>query len=424
MVEEDIEITTFDGETITKSEYRDNIINMYVQAAYEGLTKITDFTVGSEAYHLADIIASLMLEHRENIDNNYRMSMIHYAAGEFLDNFGDIAGVHRIPAAPSTGEVVFTLKDTRRQDTVIPAGTIVSTEDAVSFLLDDDVTIMAGDTEGSGEVLCEQDGEYTNVLPNTVTIIVTDLGITGLSVTNPEIMAGGEDVEDDDVFRNRILNAPYNVPCGTLRWYENVILSDDACNMTVHDVRVMKDIVAEADVTIYFKPIEEDDYVERSDIKPDGDHMVPHAEADLYDLFKQQSYDLVGITVGLEEAEKVTVLPNETTEEGDTIEYLYAIVYESSEERTFDDIKDDIEAVVTDFNVDSEISVEFTPDLLASAIEEVEDVLRCRIIRHNKTTGDYGEFTEQITMNDNEYYAVDVEDISNRIREVDFTIDI
>ena len=139
MVEEDIEITTFDGETITKSEYRDKIINMYVEASYEGLTKITDFTIGSEAYHLADIMASLMLEQRENTDNNYKMSMIHFAAGEFLDNFGDVAGIHRIAASPSTGEVVFTLKEAKTEDITIPDGTVVATDDAISFILDDNV---------------------------------------------------------------------------------------------------------------------------------------------------------------------------------------------------------------------------------------------------------------------------------------------
>ena len=93
MVEEDIEYITFDGDTITKSNIRDEIINKYISANFDGLTKITDFNIGSEAYHLADVMASYILEHRELIDLNYRMSMIHYAEGEFLDNFGDMLGL-------------------------------------------------------------------------------------------------------------------------------------------------------------------------------------------------------------------------------------------------------------------------------------------------------------------------------------------
>ena len=70
MVEEDIEFVTFDGVAITKSDIRDEIINMYFEAGLDGMTKITDFTVGSEAYHLADVMASFILEHREMIDTN------------------------------------------------------------------------------------------------------------------------------------------------------------------------------------------------------------------------------------------------------------------------------------------------------------------------------------------------------------------
>ena len=81
MVEEDTDFITFDGDVLTKSGYRDEIINKYMQANIDGLTKITDFTIGSEAYHLADVMASLMLEHRELIDLNYRMSMIYTAEG-------------------------------------------------------------------------------------------------------------------------------------------------------------------------------------------------------------------------------------------------------------------------------------------------------------------------------------------------------
>ncbi|MBR3113964.1 MAG: hypothetical protein IKH29_09725, partial [Methanobrevibacter sp.] len=105
MVEQDAEFITFDGDVLTKSDYRNDIIDHYIQSRYDGLTKITDFSIGSEAYHLADLMASLMLEHREDIDSNYRMSMIHYAEGEFLDNFGDMAGVHREQSSPSVGEV-------------------------------------------------------------------------------------------------------------------------------------------------------------------------------------------------------------------------------------------------------------------------------------------------------------------------------
>lgn len=430
MVEEDLEFVTFDGETITKSDYRDNIINEYIEANREGLTKITDFTIGSEAYHLADIIASLMLEQRENIDLNYRMSMIHYAAGEALDNFGDVAGIHRIPSAPSEGTVTFTLQSAKSVATVIPEGTIVATDDAISFLLDEEVTIAAGSLSGSGEVICEQEGDYTNVLAGTVIVIVSDLGVNGLTVTNAEPMSGGQDTEEDDLFRNRILNAPYNVPTGTLRWYENVVKSDEDCEMSVASIMALKNVPGQdEDVTLYYKASDIAGEVVRPDLNPVSPYKVKKAKADLYDLFQQQSYDLVGITVGLEEASEVTVLPDTATEDGDTIHYLYAIVVDDSEkptDYTFEThVVPEVEGVIDDYNADSEIGVEFTPDGLASAIQENANyVYRCRIVRYNYTEGSYAEYSTQTDIDTDKYFVIDDTNLSDRIVESSFSLDL
>ena len=163
MVEEDTEFITFDGDTITKSDYRDEIINKYIQANIDGLTKITDFTIGSEAYHISDVMASLMLEHRELVDLNYRMSMIHTAEGEFLDNFGDPRGVHRIGSSPSTGSVTFTRLSEDTSDPILIAdGTQVATNDAISFIFDangEDLIMESGATTVTCDVICELEGE-------------------------------------------------------------------------------------------------------------------------------------------------------------------------------------------------------------------------------------------------------------------------
>ena len=189
MVEEDIEFETFDGDTITKSEIRDDIINMYLQASLDGMTQINDFTIGSEAYHLADVMASFILEHRELIDLNYRMSMIHTCEGEFLDNFGDMVGVHRRGSSPSVGVVTFTRLGTDTSSQIVIAdGSQVATDDAISFVVDndgEDLMIESGGVSVDAPVICEQEGAYTNVLPNTVTLVMGDLG-NRVSCTNEE----------------------------------------------------------------------------------------------------------------------------------------------------------------------------------------------------------------------------------------------
>ena len=290
MAEEDIEFITFDGDSITKSDYRDEIINKYIQANLDGLTKITDFTIGSEAYHLADVMASLMLEHRELIDTNYRMSMVHTAEGEFLDNFGDMVGVHRIGSSGSVGEVTFTRLGTDTTNPIVIAdGSQVATDDAISFIVDngEDLTIPNGSTSITAPVICELDGAYTNVLPNTITLVLGDLGNL-VSCTNENSMTGGADIESDDDYRSRILLNPYEVPTGTLAWYENVSLTCDS----VHDVYTYKgETVGDADINIVFNPNDWTDTVVREDINQyNEDNSIESPFKTNVETFKQYHF--------------------------------------------------------------------------------------------------------------------------------------
>ena len=424
MVEEDTEFVTFDGDTLTKSDFRDEIINMYIQANLDGLTKITDFTVGSEAYHLADVMATYILEHRELVDMNYRMSMIHTAEGEFLDNFGDMVGVHRIGSSPSVGEVTFTRLGTDTTSAIVIAdGSQVSTDDAISFIVDndgEDLILESGATSITANVICEQEGAYTNVLANTVTLVMGDLGNL-VSCTNAAAMTDGADIEVDDDYRARILLSPYEVPCGTLAWYENVSLTCDS----VHDVKTSKGTTSlDEDVTITFNPTDWEDTVTRLDlndynednsIESTSTGVMTKARQDLIELFSMREYDMVGITRAYHLAERVSVL------EGSS--YLFALLLEQN--YTISMVKDDVIAKITDFNKDAMISVEFNPSGLAALIEnEITGVSACRIVQYDSTNQTYTEIVEPVSMDDDEVYQVDLTDISDRIVALRFNLDI
>jgi len=347
--------------------------------------------------------------------------MIHYAEGEFLDNFGDMAGVHRHQSAPSVGEVTFTLAEASTDIVEIPADTVVATDDAISFILTDDVTIYPGELSGSGEALCEQDGEFTNVLPGTVNIIISELEINGLSVTNEDYFYDGADVEEDDEYRARILNAPGNVPTGSLPWFENVAMNDESVQNTVHDVIARKNVATyDEDIVMYFRALDETDTVVIDGV------TVLRAYAELVTLFEEPEYNIVGITMAFEAGESKTVLPASTTVSGDTINYLYAVVLDDDVQLS--DVLDDIEGVIIAFNDDAKLGNTFSPDTLVAEIEDsVEGVFRCRIVEHNVTDSTYSEVTDNnynITCNNDEYYAIDETNLDNRITEAAFTIDL
>lgn len=402
MVEEDTEFITFDGVTISKSDYRDEIINKYIRANMDGLTKITDFSIGSEAYHISDMMASLMLEHREMIDTNYRMSMIHTAEGEFLDNFGDPAGVHRYGSSPSQGEVTFTRLNTESTNQIIiPDGLVVSTEDAISFVVDNDgenITMNSGVNNVTCNVLCEQEGAYTNVLPETVTLIMNDLA-SQLSVTNVSEMTGGRDIEGDDDYRSRILLSPFAVAAGTLGWYENVALTLES----IHDVKVEKGLTqVEKDIKIIYNPVDWSD--------------TSIALNDLTELFAMKEYNAAGVTLDFILCSPVPVLT------GENVVY-FALLLDIN--YTIDMVKDSVIEKINQFNDDALIEIEFNPGSLASIIEnEIEGIDTCRIVEYDSTNERYTEIVEPITLEENEKYVVDLTDIETRIREMRFNLDI
>ena len=407
MVEEDIEYETFDGDVLTKSDFRDEIINKYLEASLQGMTQINDFTVGSEAYHLADVMASFILEHRELVDLNYRMSMIHSAEGEFLDNFGDMVGVHRKGASASVGKVLFTrLSSDTSTEIVIPNSTQVSTDDAISFSIDEegDIVIPATATSVEANVICEQEGAYTNVEPNTITLVFGDVGNL-VSVTNEEKFTEGEDIETDDEYRSRILLSPYQVPTGTLAWYENValLIVDEEGKLVLHDVLVEKgETVLDADVNIIYNPV---DWTKTAE-----------AEAKLEEQFGLKEYDIVGVTVDYTLAERVSVLESDAN-----ATYLYAVLLDT--DYSLDMVKQDIIDKITSFNADCLIGIEFSPSSLASIIEnEVTGVSTCRIVKEEN--GSYTEIVEPISVDIHELAQADLSDIENRVVKMSFNIDI
>ena len=424
MAEDDITLETFDNQTISKNELRDEIISAYLSAKYNGVSKVTDFTVGSEALHLADVIAGFLLEHRQDIDGNYRMSMIHTCVGEFLDNEGDMRGVHRVGASPSVGEVTFTrLTNDTTKEIIIPDGTRVATNDAISFITDGTVKILAGASSVNASVICELEGEYTNVDPNSIVIVLDEMA-NEVSVTNNSKFTEGCDIEEDDVYRNRILESPSNVPTGTLAWYENVCgeievvpdienensMGELTSTPLLHDVTVAKGEGGASDVIITFNtmPGFTDEY----------------AESELETHFNRPEWDVVGVSVDFTPATQQTILKGTAN----VNEYLFAILPKAGYE--LDDLKDSIADAIIAFNDDANIGIEFNPANLCILLEDVTGVASARIVEYDIVNDSYKEIAEQITIADGKVFDIYQANTTNktalkqRIQKLAFNIDL
>ena len=159
------------------------------------------------------------------LQNLLQIFFVQTSYGKYLDYLGQVKGVTRLPATPSTGKIKFT----GQPGTVINAGTRVSTQSSANSSAIIFETAESGVINEQGEVtvsaVCTEAGTIGNVPAGTIVLIVEPVQGVAL-VTNPEPFTGGTDIEDDDAFRERIL-AAYDEPLSGakkdyIRWAKEV----------------------------------------------------------------------------------------------------------------------------------------------------------------------------------------------------------
>jgi len=140
------------------------------------------------------------------LQNLLQIFFVQTSYGQYLDYLGQVRGVTRLPATPSAGKVKFT----GQPGTLIKVGTRISTQSSANSSTIIFETTESGVINEQGEVtvsaVCTETGTIGNVPAGVIVLMVEPVeGVT--SVTNPEPFTGGTDVEDDDTFRERILDA-------------------------------------------------------------------------------------------------------------------------------------------------------------------------------------------------------------------------
>ena len=418
----------FDGTTIEKDEVIDYLKDKYDQAYYNGLTKVTDFNEGSEAYHLLDTIASLFLEAREDINDNYLMSMIHTQEGEFLDNTGDSLGIYRRPAAPSTGYVIIYYHTSALtadailddgagttcdlEESVVLEDLIVLTDDSISFIVEDATSTLNGKKYIKLEATCEYEGDYTNVLADTITIIENTLP-PNVRVTNTAF-SGGEDIESDDDYRARILDHPNNSPTGSINWYKTIAFVDEGVAALVHDIVPTKEgVSADEDLLLIYNPVNKDEPMESYTGGQAGiiGDFYP-SEYALRQFFALDEYNIVGISLGYQKATPQYVLAD-TSVTGYTIEYKVYVNIDTGDypDATLSTVTPKVEAIISQFNLDANINQAFNPANLCVLVEEIPEITDAIIYQKATSTSDpssitWGIVTEPIEMDTDEVYQV------------------
>jgi len=275
MALEEISIINTNGEEINISNIVNQMIDFYEMKLEVGETRITDFSEGSEIRNQLEAFAIGIYAYLEEQHESTQIAFISTSYGTWLDKIGELPFINlpRIHEEYSHGTVIFTLASAQTEEYVIPSDTVVSDDETgLEFVTTTDCIIEVGELTGEAEVEAIVGGADGNVASNSINTIVSEyLNTELLSVTNPNPLEEGADEEEDDDYRERLLNNVRSDGFGSLHYYINLCESVEG----VHDVIL----------------VDEEGYTAKAivngDVKPTPNNVLLNVLIELTDLTKK-----------------------------------------------------------------------------------------------------------------------------------------
>lgn len=172
-------------------------------------TALSDVSDSSTIRHFISAVASNIGSVYYQFTRLADMFDFQRAAGTDLDERAtEILGgtIARRGARRAVGQLTFARAVATVQPVTIPVGTLVTNGSGVSVVTTETVTILANETSVIADARAEDTGAAGNVGPST--LIVFQGKPSGVdTVTNNASFSQGADIETDDAFRERILEA-------------------------------------------------------------------------------------------------------------------------------------------------------------------------------------------------------------------------
>ncbi|MBQ2652653.1 MAG: baseplate J/gp47 family protein [Methanobrevibacter sp.] len=228
------------GDEISRESIVEKMIDYYNEKLELGETRVTDFNEGSEIRNLLESIAVDLYDLMEDNYEATKIAFISTAYGEWLDLHGEnpLINTPRDTGSEAVGLVTFTIPVVRAMDIIIPEETIlVCEENDLEYVTDSEAVIVPGETSVEVYCTCLTVGEDGNCSANTITMIDDDNIDSTVEVTNPEAFSEGSDYEEDDDYRERLLNAIRIDNFGSIGYYQELGNNVEG----VHDVLLVDD---------------------------------------------------------------------------------------------------------------------------------------------------------------------------------------
>lgn len=205
----------------------DSFYNKYSDAG------ITDFNEGSQIRNILQSIASEVY-HLELKDHQLvQLAFLTTMLGSYLDLKGKELQTPRRLGSSSIGSVTFTIPEAQTVEIVIPADTVLlDSETGYYFNTTAETRISIGDTSCTVSAVSQLIGEATNSRAGKITVFRDNKPSELLSVTNEKAFTGGTDYEEDEEYRERLLEKLGEDSFGSREHYIRLAESVEG----VHDV--------------------------------------------------------------------------------------------------------------------------------------------------------------------------------------------
>ena len=250
MAVNDVPFYTVTGEEISRNILVQQMIDYYSLKLKVGETRVTDFNEGSEIRNLLEAIGVDIYWFMEQVNENGKIGFVETAEGEWLDKHGDNPAIKlpRIQGEYARGIVKFSVPSVQTLDITIGASTLlVCEETGLEYITDNDCTINVGETSATVGATCITTGYDGNCGVGKLNTISDTYFINNLvSVTNEEAFVEGVDYEDDDQYRERLLEYIRKDDFGSRSYYEELGRNVDG----VHDVILIDDLTYTAKVLV------------------------------------------------------------------------------------------------------------------------------------------------------------------------------
>ena len=218
------------NEEISQEGLLNELIGYYQSLNEAGKTKVDDFNEGSEVRTLLEVLSHLAYNILEEQNNTLTNHFINSAEDEYLDLLGSNPNVNlpRLAGTTATGLVKFSIPDIAIEEMIIPADLSVSNSE-VEYVTVEDGVIAVGESYTYVPVECTIEGSDGNCKAGEI----VNCEISDYTVVNDEDIVDGSDFEEDEEYRQRLLDYIRADNFGSRGYYENVILNIPG----VHDIK-------------------------------------------------------------------------------------------------------------------------------------------------------------------------------------------